>query len=159
MANIGTIKYKNGSSWIDILHPVNSFYFSCNETSPSELFGGTWTRITGGAIRGMKENEVSGYVGADTHQLTANEMPSHSHSSSRWLVYDKGSLGYGTSGHLIPSVWADASTLQSTFASDFLNMSNTGGGQHTQSCNAPSTALFGTELPNPHSFWGGGVNA
>ena len=157
MANIGTIKYKNGSSWIDILHPVNSFYFSCEETSPSELFGGTWTRITGGAIRGMEENKVSGYISADTHTLTISEMPTHYHSSPKWIVHDKGSLGYGTSGHLIPSEWNDASTLQSTFASDFMNMNNTGGGWRTQLCSAPSTVSSGIERLKILTSFGGEI--
>lgn len=78
MASVGTIKYKNGSSWIDILHPVNSFYFSYSPTSPSSLFGGTWTQVTGAAIRG---NTSVGYIGADTHTLTITEMPSHSHGT------------------------------------------------------------------------------
>lgn len=47
MASVGTIKYKNGSTWVDILHPVGSFYLSTQSTSPSSLFGGTWTPITG----------------------------------------------------------------------------------------------------------------
>ena len=157
MANIGTIKYKNGSSWIDILHPVNSFYFSCEETSPSELFGGTWTRITGGAIRGMEENKTAGYISADTHTLTVSEMPTHYHSSSQWLVHDKGSFGYGTSGHLIPSEWKDASALQSTFASDFLNMNNTGGGRHIQSCNALSIVSSGIEQHKISTSFGGEI--
>ena len=78
MASVGTIKYKNGSSWIDILHPVGSFYFSYTSTSPSSLFGGTWTQVVGAAIRGS--NGV-GYTGSDTHTLTIGEIPSHSHST------------------------------------------------------------------------------
>ena len=78
MASVGTIKYKNGSSWIDILHPINSFYFSYSSTSPSSLFGGTWTQVTGAAIRG---NNSVGYTGSDTHTLTVNEIPSHAHGA------------------------------------------------------------------------------
>lgn len=47
MVSIGTIKYKNGSSWVDILHPVGSVWLSNNETSPASLFGGTWTAVSG----------------------------------------------------------------------------------------------------------------
>lgn len=77
MASVGTIKYKNGSSWIDILHPVNSFYISYASTSPASLFGGTWTQITNAALRGAS---TAGYIGTDTHILTVDEMPSHRHS-------------------------------------------------------------------------------
>lgn len=79
MASVGTIKYKNGSSWIDILHPVNSFYFSYASTSPSSLFGGTWTQVTDAALRGATD---TGYVGSDTHTLTVNEIPSHRHAQN-----------------------------------------------------------------------------
>lgn len=76
MATIGTIRYRNGSNWVDILHPVGSFYFSTASTPPASLFGGTWVQITGAVIRG---NNSLGYGGSDTHSLTENEMPSHRH--------------------------------------------------------------------------------
>lgn len=87
MASVGTIKYKNGSSWIDILHPVNSFYISYASTSPANLFGGTWTQITNAVIRGAASR---GYVGSDTHTLTVNEMPQHAHETPTY-VYRNGS--------------------------------------------------------------------
>lgn len=79
MASVGTIKYNNGSSWVDILHPINSFYISYTSTSPASLFGGTWTQITNAVLRGATG---VGYTGSDTHTLTINEMPSHSHTLS-----------------------------------------------------------------------------
>lgn len=76
MTSVGTIKYKNGSAWIDVLHPVGSFYFSTQLTSPSSLFGGTWAQITNAVLRGASG---VGYGGSDTHTLTINEMPNHNH--------------------------------------------------------------------------------
>ena len=38
-------------SWInftDIYHPILSYYISTSNTSPTELFGGTWEQIEGG---------------------------------------------------------------------------------------------------------------
>ena len=87
MASVGTIKYKNGSSWIDILHPVNSFYFSYASTSPANLFGGTWTQVTNAALRGATN---VGYTGSDSHTLTVDEIPAHAHVVT--------SLGYNTNG-------------------------------------------------------------
>lgn len=75
---MATLKYKNGDSWIDILHPIGSFYFSNSDESPSVLFGGTWTQITGATIRG---DTSIGYSGSDTHTLTDSEMPKHVHST------------------------------------------------------------------------------
>lgn len=76
MANPGTIKYNNGSGWVDILHPIGSFYISSSKTSPSSLFGGTWSQVTNAAIRGASD---FGYTGSDTHTLTESEMPNHTH--------------------------------------------------------------------------------
>lgn len=44
------LKYKSGSSWVDynlVVYPVGALYFSFTSTSPANLFGGTWTPITG----------------------------------------------------------------------------------------------------------------
>lgn len=90
MASVGTIKYKNGSSWIDILHPVNSFYISYASTSPASLFGGTWTQITSAVLRGATG---VGYTGADTHTLTINEMPSHNHKDQSRVSWNDNMSG------------------------------------------------------------------
>lgn len=88
MATIGTIRYRNGSNWVDILHPVGSFYFSTASTTPASLFGGTWVQITGAVIRG---NNSLGYGGSDTHTMTESEMPSHRHKLITGEWNDSGS--------------------------------------------------------------------
>lgn len=90
MASVGTIKYKNGSTWVDILHPVGSFYLSTTSTSPSSLFGGTWVQITNAVLRGAAG---TGYGGSDTHTLTVKEMPSHSHSIENTINVSVGAGG------------------------------------------------------------------
>ena len=92
MASVGTIKYKNGSSWIDILHPINSFYISYASTSPSSLFGGTWVQITNAALRGATN---TGYTGSDSHTLTTNEIPPHIHSFTDFYYHQYNAGGYG----------------------------------------------------------------
>ena len=79
MASVGTIKYKNGSSWVDILHPTGSFYISSQSTSPAALFGGTWTQVTNAVLRGATS---LGYTGSDKHTLTVDEIPSHRHGQN-----------------------------------------------------------------------------
>ena len=76
MPSVGTIKYKNGNSLVDILHPIGSFYMSTNSTSPSSLFGGTWIQVTNAALRGAN---ATGYTGSDTCTLTTSQIPSHEH--------------------------------------------------------------------------------
>ena len=65
-----------GKSLLDRTYPVGSVYISYNTTSPSELFGGTWTQITG--VFPRFDNNING-GGADTHTLSATEMPKHTH--------------------------------------------------------------------------------
>ena len=59
-----------------VIYPVGAIYASANSTSPASLFGGSWTKITNAALRGATN---VGYTGSDTHALSTNEMPSHSH--------------------------------------------------------------------------------
>ena len=60
----------------NILYPIGSIYITTNTVSPSEIIGGTWSRIEDAVLR---SGEEVGYVGEDTHTLTVNEMPTHTH--------------------------------------------------------------------------------
>lgn len=84
MASVGTIRFRNGSSWTDILHPIGSFYFSTSSTSPSSLFGGTWSQITNAAIRGATS---TGYTGSDSTTLTSSQIPAHTHGAFPETIY------------------------------------------------------------------------
>ena len=61
---------------LDIVYPVGSLYFTNNATSPAAIVGGSWTKIEEAAIR---SSDTVGYVGADEHAITIEEMPEHSH--------------------------------------------------------------------------------
>lgn len=74
-----SVMYKNGSSWSNLMlqaYPIGAVYISYVSTSPSSLFGGTWTPITG---RFPYFNAGTGTGGSNTHTLSVNEMPSHNH--------------------------------------------------------------------------------
>ena len=86
------------SEWINTAldsYPVNSFYIGYSHTSPAELFGGTWTRIT---ERFLYAAPTTGTIGATagekTHTLTVSEMPAHTHVAGykRYDVYGSGTL-------------------------------------------------------------------
>lgn len=71
-----------GSWRLDSLsaYPVNSVYISYSHTSPASLFGGTWTRITNAFLWATTSGGTIGQTGGEqTHTLTVNEIPSHSH--------------------------------------------------------------------------------
>lgn len=69
----------------DAIYPVGSIYISASNINPNKLFGvGTWERI--GAGRGLIDAgggiAAGSTGGADTHQITQNEMPPHTHGAS-----------------------------------------------------------------------------
>lgn len=81
--------YKNGSNWVNALnlfYPVGAVYASTTSTSPGTLFGGTWQQITNAALRAANSS-IASYIGSDTHTLTTNEIPSHSHDHSGVYCY------------------------------------------------------------------------
>lgn len=73
-------------------HPVGSYYWSNESTSPADLFGGTWealppgyTLIAQGAGSdsfGSFTYEAGKQYGERKHQLTTDELPKHSHTGT-----------------------------------------------------------------------------
>lgn len=100
------------------VYPVGSIYISVNSTNPGDLFGGTWVIFgEGRTLVGVYENveyesqwpyqssEIAG--GEETHKLTTDELPSHSHDV--WSYISGGSSTFHTgSGPAINStvVWS-----------------------------------------------------
>ena len=65
---------------IDIVYPIGSIYMSVNSTSPASFIGGTWARIQDTFLLSAGSNYIAGSTGGEaTHQLTVDEMPSHTH--------------------------------------------------------------------------------
>ena len=66
---------------IDKVYPVGSIYMSVNNTSPADLFGGTWQELTGRFLLGRSTGHAAGSTGGEEeHTLTSNEMPAHTHN-------------------------------------------------------------------------------
>ena len=85
------IDSQSDSSGIDILdvYPVGSIYMNdTSSTSPTTLFGGTWTRIYSEFLFGVPPSfspdypdyQVGTSGGEMTHVLTTEEMPIHDHN-------------------------------------------------------------------------------
>lgn len=62
---------------MDVIYPVGSIYQSMNATSPASTIGGTWTKIKTFLYGADTANKTGG---EETHTLTVNEMPNHSHT-------------------------------------------------------------------------------
>ena len=73
-------------------HPVGSYYWSNDSTSPATLFGGTWEALPAGytlIAQGSGSDDFGSYTytagqkyGERKHQLTTDELPNHSHPAS-----------------------------------------------------------------------------
>lgn len=101
---------------LDIVYPVGSLYFTNNDTSPAAIVGGSWTKIEEAAIR---SGDTVGYVGADEHAITIEEMPSHDHYINLYYHKNNG----GTRG-VNRAQWSEANDSGGRFVTD-----GRGGGQ------------------------------
>lgn len=82
------IKYKEGDSWKDAVldyYPVGALYFTFSETSPADLFGGSWSLLnSAGRLIGVYGRNSNGtYVPAGewggSGVISVNNLPAHSH--------------------------------------------------------------------------------
>lgn len=127
LLNSSNIYYEGGGTTLDkILYPIGSIYMSVNSTNPSQLFGGTWTQISGRFLYCTTTSKTTGgssTTGSTT--LTVNQIPSHSH------LIGKQTTGISaSSGSTSATIWWDSNSgVAST---------SVGGGQgHTHSQNLP----------------------
>lgn len=71
-------------------HPIGSYYWSNDSTSPATLFGGTWEALPAGytlIAQGSGSDSFGSFTytagqkyGERKHQLTTDELPNHSHT-------------------------------------------------------------------------------
>lgn len=88
-------------------YPVGSIYIAYNHTDPSTLFGGTWTRLSGGFLWASQAGDTIGQTGGErTVTLTEAQMPKHNHGGTytnagtvrthAWLASGGSAMGYDT---------------------------------------------------------------
>ena len=84
MRNQQNVKVKVNSTFETICpFPVGYVYMSSNNTSPANIYGGTWSAISGG--RYMRAAAAWGNGGSNT--ITIKQMPAHQHNSTgTWLA-------------------------------------------------------------------------
>lgn len=59
--------------------PIGSIYMSVSSTSPANLFGGTWERISDTFLFAASSSYPAGSTGGEfTHKLTQSELPDYS---------------------------------------------------------------------------------
>lgn len=76
-------------------YPVGSLYTSSKSTDPHELFGGKWKPIQDTFLWCAGPKHAAGTTGgAETHTLTIEEMPAHSHT--QYVTANPGAGTYDT---------------------------------------------------------------
>ena len=74
---------------LEKVYPIGSYYWSEKNTSPSDIFGGSWTKIRGTFLFASDSNhDVGDTGGEETHTLTINEMPRHSHEYEKFCYFE-----------------------------------------------------------------------
>lgn len=63
---------------LDVIYPIGSLYISFSNVSPAENIGGQWEPIIGRFPYFSNKIETGG---ENTHTLTIDEMPSHTHQT------------------------------------------------------------------------------
>lgn len=110
----------DASRIVDLVYPIGSIYMSVNSASPAVLFGGTWERIQDTFLLAAGTNHQAGSTGGEeTHTLTKDEMPSHTHRS--WYYNANGTTSFGFN--------YSSKGLVSAEVTNQSGIENTGGGQ------------------------------
>lgn len=134
-------------------HPVGSYYWSNDSTSPATLFGGTWEALppgytliaqgSGSDSFGSFTYEAGQEYGERMHKLTTDEMPAHTHQE-RMITSDGNPnplVNLGTSGTLSGAVVPQGFGY-SNKATDTVNTVSAGGGKPHNTL-PPSIASYG----------------
>ena len=102
-------------------HPVGSYYFSDDSTSPADLFGGTWEALPAGytlIAQGSGTDDFGSYTytagqkyGERMHKLTVDELASHKHQYRLFCTSIGGSADDSRGGKFMCAISsADTST-------------------------------------------------
>lgn len=124
MIALQNVQAKNGSVWNRICpFPIGYVYMSSNNTSPANIYGGTWSPISGG--RYMRAAGAWGNGGSNT--ITVEQMPAHTHGYLQYFWRGREpATGWNTSQYTVVHTDKTSSPIDSG-TSEF-GTASTGGG-------------------------------
>lgn len=133
---LADLKFKDGSkftSLLDLVFPIGSTYMSMGSASPDTLFGGTWSKVTGGvlALAGTSGYAAAGAAGG-SKKISVSQMPSHAH-----LYVDTGKFCWNVSGVASAPAWGEA-------GGDTGALTGKAGGLRTTICRPTSPCTCGS---------------
>ena len=65
---------------LDNIYPVGSIYMTMASSNPGDLFGGTWTKLSGGYLYADTSNPGA-KGGSNSFTLSTANLPAHTHST------------------------------------------------------------------------------
>ena len=77
-------------------HPVGSYFWSSDSTSPATLFGGTWEQVKDRFLYAVGDGSAAGDTGGEaTHTLTEAELPALSGEAGRYVRWNTSPIASG----------------------------------------------------------------
>lgn len=64
------------------MYPVGAVYMTFSSDNPSLLFGGNWIKLENRFLLGSGSKSIGSMGGEENHELTVDELPSHSHTQN-----------------------------------------------------------------------------
>lgn len=64
----------------NLIYPVGSIYLTMADTSPADLFGGTWKKLSGGYLYAAA-TDAGSTGGSNSFTLSTANLPAHTHST------------------------------------------------------------------------------
>ena len=94
---------------LDAMFPVGSAYVSFEPNDPNNFRPGTWTQVTDGRVIAAcsAAHPAGTTTGSETHTLTIDEMPNHTHSQSRPNTLQNTATGSERYGYICDGSWGD----------------------------------------------------
>ena len=148
------------SELTDRLYPIGSVYTSFTNTNPSQIFGGTWQRVSNGeTLAGVNPNDgdfiASNLTGGSKthshttqdHVLTTDEIPSHTH------IVPAVEISGGSHYHAMGDFFSDGSGSHSRYkrsAHSAQTRNTANDGAHTHGT-AAQTAAENTTTGSAHN--------
>lgn len=87
---------------LDAMFPVGTYYVSDNSSDPNAFRPGTWTQITDGRVIAAcsTAHPAGTTTGSETHTLTIDEMPEHTHPQAKPNTLQNTATGSSTYGFI-----------------------------------------------------------
>ena len=133
------------TAYFDRIYPIGSLYMSVSSTDPSELFGGTWTKIEGSFLWGTSNTpkHSGGSKTTDSTVLTEEQMPSHRHNGIYEYFSNKQISNRGDGGGGWNNINISGITCSQNNSYSYLYTGNTGGGKgHTHTFMPPYFEVY-----------------